>query len=182
MRQNVRALSNWEVDEARYVFADQLQYDRVLVHEQSSWTDFLDDMWRRARHMPRRAPRNHNAVTLGNHCFFPTNLRTGSIQQNQPSHPDMGWLLHELTHVWQYQHFGWPYLYQAALVHCLNGSRAYDFGGPDALMRLRSLGKTLQRFNPEQQGSIVRTYYERMCQGHDVSSWMPYIEDIQKPG
>src|SRR5262245_16698552 len=107
-----RPLYDWEIVEARLVFGDRLNFARVRVHENANWTDSLDRFGRWLRRM-KRPPGTHNAITLGYHCCFPIKFP----QTHPPPLAEdaflMGWLIHELTHVWQFERMGWVYLARA---------------------------------------------------------------------
>ena len=91
----------------------------------------------------------------------------------------MAWLMHELTHAWQYQHDGIIYLYQAVFK-----SPTYRYA-PDgkqgeALKGFSKEGKVFRDFNREQQGDIVRDYYYYLVQNADVSAWEPYLKELHE--
>jgi hypothetical protein len=169
----------WEKQEARLVFGDGLQYERIRIHEDNLWTNAIDRIGRRIKKLP---PSNvPNALTLGNHCFFPVKLLDQLVPVNHPEHCKQGWLIHELTHAWQYQHIGIRYLWYALLTQLRQKGMAYNFGGADGLLRLYRQGWNLNMFNMEQQGDIARTFYDRLARNEDVRAWMPFIEEFQKP-
>ena len=173
-----RSLYTWEIDEAYKVFASGLIYERVRVHECTTWTNTLDRVGRKLKSMP---PANvNNAVTLLNHCFFPIRLLDQPVQVGHPEHYKLGWLIHELTHAWQYQHIGLSYIWLALKVQFQLKGSAYDFEGEEGLKKRRRQEWTLLKFNLEQQGDIARTYYDRLSHGKDVQAWLPYIEEFQK--
>jgi len=171
----IRRLYDWEIEEAKLVFADRLNTDRVRVHECAEWPDTIHRLGKRLRGLPPPAKGEHNAMTLGNNCYFPVPM------PERPTSPDdpfgMGWLIHELTHAWQFQTIGWLYLIRAFLSQLT--SRPYEFGGEAGLRAMRAKNGTLLSFNPEQQGAITSMYYVRLKRGHDVSAWDPYIQDIR---
>jgi len=187
-QRRVRPLYDWEIVEARKVFGDSLRYELVRVHECSTWTDAIDRLGRRLKRLPPPGPQDHNAVTLGNHCHFPVNLPDRLFPPGDPLDL-MPWLIHELTHTWQYQHVGWRYLVRALAAQFRYGAAAYDFGGPDNLIKRREQDHwTIMDFNPEQQGDITRAYYyySRMFTPADkpdeqrlLSAFQPYIHDVQ---
>ena len=173
----VRSLYDWEILEARRVFGTSLKYDRVRVHENATWTNAMDRLGRRLKRMP--ALETHNAITLGNHCFFPVRLPDRLQLPGDGEHYKVCWLVHELTHAWQYQHMGWIYLVKALSAQFRQKGSAYDFGHADGLKKRRKEGWDLRKFNLEQQGDIARSYYERLCRGEDVAEWLPYIDELQ---
>lgn len=168
-------MSVLELEEASLVFGPNLDYDRVWIYEEAAWPDWLGKLgaWLR-----RQDPPAHNAITLGNRMFFPTRLESdhpqAKIRRSQTA-----WLIHELTHVWQYQHFGWRYLVQALWVLLRHGEQAYHVGSQDTLTKASKAGAKLKDFNREQQGELARGYYLRMKTGQDVEAWEKYIKELR---
>jgi hypothetical protein len=64
-------------------------------------------------------------------------------------------LIHELTHIWQYEKMGAMYMPRA--LHGNSKPGFYDYGGVQAL--IDNAGKGMDAFNPEQQGDIMEDYY-----------------------
>jgi len=172
-----RGMFAWEIQEARRVFANSLNYERVRVHEMASWPNAFDRAGRWLKRMP--PPTESNAITLGNHLFFPGRLVDTQLNPTHPEHYKISWLIHELTHAWQYQRMGWSYLVKAMTAQQKLRSRVYDFGGEAGLRESLIAGKKLKDFNLEQQGDICRTFYDRCESDQDLSAWMPYIYEIQ---
>jgi hypothetical protein len=172
-----RSLYAWEIQEVQRVFGTQLAYERVRVHECTAFPDTVDRLGRMIKRMP--APTQPNAITLGTHSYFPIRLLEALVPPTNIMHYQIGWLIHELTHVWQYQKMGWGYLYKAVKAQIEMGAQAYDFGGEAGLLAGAQNGQTLKDFNLEQQGDICRTYYNRLAWTQDVGAWMPYIAQIQ---
>jgi hypothetical protein len=90
---------------------------------------------------------------------------------------NFGWLMHELTHVWQGEHTG-PF-YMAHALYSQN-TEGYDYKGdhPDeetALEAADAAGQGIDDINPEQQGDIVKDYYCRLSTGADVTAWQPFV-------
>ena len=100
-----RNLYAWEIHEARRVFAGSLAYERVRVHECAAWLDPLDRFGRSLKRLG--AATQPNAITLGNHCYFPIRLLENPVEPDALEHYKLSWLIHELTHVLQYQRHGW---------------------------------------------------------------------------
>lgn len=175
-----RPLYDWEIEEASLVFGHTLHFARVRIHEGAAWPDSINRVGRFLKRLPAPGKFDHNAVTLGNHCYFPVPLPQ---TLPPPGHPDsfyVDWLIHELTHAWQYQHTGAGYLFRALAAQFREGDRAYDFGGPDGLLARRLEDWKFARFNPEQQGNIAQTYYVALRSRRNVDAWLPYIRDIQE--
>lgn len=172
-----RGLYTWEVQEARLVFGGGLAYERVRVHESATWTNALNRWGARLKRIPYVEV--HNAVTLGNHLYFPVRM------PEQPMSDELvlsrtAWLIHELTHAWQYQQMGWRYLALALQAQFRHGAQAYEFGGEDGLIEFSGRGLSLTSFNLEQQGDIARSYYLRIRRQQNTSAWQPYIAEMQK--
>ena len=188
-RRRVRPLYDWEIAEARKVFGDSLHYGRIRIHECATWADAIDRLGRWLKKLPPAGPEEHNSVTLGYHCYFPVSLPDRLVPPGDSLDFCMPWLIHELTHAWQYQHVGWTYLVRALLAQFRYGSAAYDFGGESNLVTCRHNHWTFTRFNPEQQGDIARTYYDCLRstnaidepnKQNELSAYRPYISDIQE--
>ncbi len=174
---SVRALRAEELAEVEKVFTVGLEVSPICVNEGSSLPNLIGRIGAVFR---RTAPPTLNAITIGNTCYFPLELVT-----NQPEHAnwlrDMGWLMHELTHAWQYQHDGIRYLFEAVFK-----SPTYQYaptGEPvdSALKDFSKAGKVFRDFNREQQGDIVRDYYFYLKQNADISAWDTYLKDLREP-
>ena len=171
-----RNLSSRESIEAQLVFGASIAYERVAIIEEVAWPNWVG---RIGSWLSRtEAPRN-NAVALGNKLYFPKHLLTDDQTDPVGSLNDMAWLIHELTHVWQYQHFWLAYLPQVMWAHFRNGSETYNYGFERGLDGAFGRGERLEDFNREQQGEIARHYYYRLKQGQDVSAWLPFISEFQ---
>ena len=173
-----RSLRDWEIAEARLVFGNKLNYAVVRVHEGASWTDAANQlgMWlKRISPPPTYIP---NAITVGNHCYFPVRLPETLALWDQSNYW-FGWVIHELTHAWQFQTEGWGYLYRALAAQFSLGAHAYDFGDAAGLMAALAAGKDLSSFNPEQQGAIAQTFYDCQRAKRDVTAWTPFVNEIQ---
>lgn len=188
-RRRVRPLYDWEIAEARKVFGTSLHYAAIRIHECSTWTDAIDRLGRKLKKLPPPGLTEHNAVTLGNHCHFPVNLPDKLVPLGDLMDFFMPWLIHELTHAWQFQHTGWFYIVRALAAQFRYGAGAYDFGGAGNLIRRRQQDHwTIKNFNPEQQGDIAKAYYNYSRTGNKVdepnkqnplSAYLPYVNDIQ---
>jgi len=171
-----RSLSSHEIVEAQLVFAASVVYERVAIIEEVAWPNWVG---RIGSWISRTEAPKYNAVTLGNTLNFPRGLRTDIPADPVGSINDMAWLIHELTHVWQYQHFGIAYLPQGIWAHLRYGSEAYNYGYEQGLKEALVRDEKLEDFNREQQGEIARHYYYRLKQGKDVSAWQPFISEFQ---
>ena len=173
-----RRLHDWETRAAQTVFADAIDYNRVRVHEGAVWANTVDNWARRLRALSPRPAKQHNAIALGFHCFFPVKRLHSVVQMREVSVASMAWMLHELAHVWQFQHMGWRYLLLALVAHLREGVRVYDFGGEAGLRCCRRQGWKLQSFNLEQQAFILEHAYRLLIAGQFNSIWHAYLDDV----
>jgi len=171
----VRTLRADELAAAQPIFETGLDWTRVRISEGNPVPNFIGRLGAlmRGRPVPEA-----NAITVGNTSYFPRELA--------PDLVDLGWLMHELTHQWQYQHFGIRYLAQAiaapTYVYCNEGETPAQ-----ALIRCHAEGKAFSDFNREQQGNIVRDYYFALQQSltsgialQALSAWEPYLQEIRQ--
>ncbi len=121
-----RNLTQGEVLLATQIFGGTIQYDKVRVHG--------------ARYIFFQP--SDTAMTPNGEIFFPTEVYKKDFSQTTA---DAGWIIHELTHVWQYQHGVWV----KALAPF---SRNYHYG---SLKEQPSFST----FNIEQQAAIVEDYF-----------------------
>ena len=170
-----RSLTDFELSEIRKVFQDSIRYPEVWILEGRQWTNTIDQVgaWIRGD-----KPSLNNAITLGNRVYFPIPLQTSEdiFHSGQIGH--FAWLMHEMTHVWQYQQIGWVYFVQALWGQIWMGKAVYDYGGEQGLLEARAVEKSFRSFNPEQQGDIVRDFYIRSSRGLDTSAWQPFIAEL----
>jgi hypothetical protein len=167
------------MEEARLVFASSLNTTPIVLHELVAWPDRLAAIGSGLHGDPQPS---HNAITLGNHIYFPIELATESELYNEHNLGQMAWLIHELTHCWQFQHSGISYFLKALSVQLRLGSKAYAYGWESGLKQAIEAGDNFSHFNPEQQGEITRHYYYRLKQSLDTSAWRPWIQAIQATG
>jgi type VI secretion system secreted protein VgrG len=165
-----------EITEARRVFIESIQYDHIWIHEKAKLPNWVA---KAGSWIHGQLPPENNAITLGNRVFFPVILKTKENDLANHDFGDMAWFIHELTHVWQYQHFGIGYLFDALFVQLKFGAKSYDYGGKSGLLEAFKTGKTLFDFNPEQQGDIARDFYLLSKQGEETSAWRPFIDQFQ---
>ncbi len=138
---NTRPLTEEEVQEAKLVFGDSLDYWRIRIDEWSLIAHFGAYSYRKK---VKKAP-EHMAMTFYNTIHFSRRI------QPEPGNADMAWLIHELTHTAQNEHTGGGFWVESLVAQ---GKEGYDYGGPPALA-----GKELKDFNREQQGDIAKDYY-----------------------
>lgn len=71
--------------------------------------------------------------------------------------------IHELMHVWQYQHLGAAYISRA--LRAQRTTEGYNYGGVEVLRQSMQADKKLLDFNYEQQADIIADYF-RIRAGH----------------
>jgi Domain of unknown function (DUF4157) len=147
--QHERHLTNYEKSEAKIVFGNNLNYDKIIIDD----TALVMTIGSYARTTPWTI--NFPYGSYGKSGFMP-------------------WLIHELTHSWQYEHG-----YAMAKLAFHGTFSTYDYGGYAGLVNANKNGKKLRDFNTEQQGEIAQDYYIRLKAGSDVSPWVPYIKEFQ---
>ncbi|HUQ54926.1 hypothetical protein [Lentzea sp.] len=149
-----RDLESREAEIARSVFGDALDISALSLAEGGLLGSFGV-----ARTLPR-------LVT------FPRGVLTSPSNQARYER----WLVHELTHAYQYQH-GRSVL--SLLPTALAGffrKGLYDYGGVEGLR-----GKAFGDFNSEQQANIIADYYYLSTyEPHrDLSAYEPYIRHVR---
>jgi hypothetical protein len=179
-----RPLYDWEIAMAAPIFGHALQFRQVRVHEFAAWPDQIDDIGRKLKKMDPRAADVHNAITLFNGCNFPVGLPLQQPALSDPEYYKTGWLMHELTHSWQFQKMGIRYLFLAVQAQFREGANVYDFGGAKNLVAQRTQpGWKIFNFNLEQQAEIVKSYYLALDdlprQQEMYDACLPYIQDVQ---
>jgi hypothetical protein len=167
-----RTLHPHELLEVQQVFGAGLDTARVVISEGDALPNWVG---RIGAALKRQSAPLENAITIGNTSYFPRAL-TAEMH-------DLAWLIHELTHQWQYQHFGIRYLFEAL--------RAPTYAYADAeepcdaaLKRLCNESKKFSDFNREQQGDIIRDYFYALKQPlaqPDLTAWEPYLHEVRQP-
>jgi hypothetical protein len=178
----MRNLYPWEIGAARQVLGDTLAYDRVRIHEGEGWPNQINQLGRWLKRLPPADPGTNNAITLGNHCYFPVALPAALPGFGDAQDYATGWLIHELTHAWQYQHLGWRYLLLALSAQFRLGDKAYDLDSPEVMAQKRTAGWTLSHYNMEQQATLVAAFYyfQRSPDANRelIAAYAPYVADL----
>ncbi len=176
-----RPLSPVELAEARIVFGEGLNYSRVRIQEGVGFPNWIADI---GSALQGRRRTWNNAVTLGYASYFPVAIQTSEDEIAGGYVGDMAWLIHELTHQWQYSQLGWRYLTESLRVQLQGGVQSYDYRGTHksneaALQAANAAGRRLRDFNMEQQGDIARDYYLALKTGRATSAWEPFIAELR---
>jgi hypothetical protein len=149
---NTRRLTPLEVQEARRVFGNSIDYSQVLIDE-SSFIAWL-------------GAKINLCTDMGVTTFYTINFNReiNALAGNS----DMKWLIHELTHVSQMKYVGSRYLLESFYAQILSG---YEY-------RLDAK-KHLCDYNREQQASIVADYYAACCPGSSTTAYDSYITELR---
>ncbi|MBX2926819.1 MAG: DUF4157 domain-containing protein [Saprospiraceae bacterium] len=123
---NTRPLTGAEIAVAKTVFGNSIDYNLVRVDERA----ILGPSWTKRAYVSFHTINNWGTVS-----------------------PEL--LIHELTHVWQYQKMGAMYMPRAIHAQKAGG---YNYGGIPALEANKNKG--ISAFNLEQQGDILEDYYK----------------------
>lgn len=156
---NTRGLSDAEVEVAKSVFGDSINYNAVRIDEGSAIA-LLNE------HLTPRGPfTSLHTINLAE-----------DLDMNDPN--DAKTLIHELTHIWQYEQRGLYYVYEAA-----HDKGEYGFGGDDAIKAAVQAKKDFSDFGMEQQASIVARYYEIKMDsdsGNDkyIKDYAHYVKEV----
>jgi hypothetical protein len=96
-------------------------------------------------------------------------------REGDHSNNDLSLIVHESTHVYQYEQLGSAYIGEALLAQRRLGRDAYRYGGADGLREALREDTPLAAYNREAQAQIVQDYYRRHVAGEDVSAYLPFI-------
>ncbi len=146
-----------------------------------------------------------NVIIFGIQDFFTQNPNsrafvTFNLVNHDVSDPALldETFIHELCHVWQYQHVGPIYLIEALHAH-VTLNDAYDYGytnsyngngGQTALTNAISnnsgltTAEVFELFNPEQQATIIEHYFVRKYVEFpplNVAAWQPFKDLVHSP-
>lgn len=92
---------------------------------------------------------------------------------------DLSLLVHELTHVFQYEQVGTRYLGEAVAAQLRQGPACYRYGGPAGLAEACIQGRRYADFNREAQAQIAQDYYRLRVAGEDGAAYAPFIAELR---
>jgi len=147
LKWKTRPLTPAEIELATSVYGSSIDYSQVRIDE-TAWL----------------GPRQYLF------CYVSFN----TINSWQPMRADT--LVHELMHVWQYQHLGAAYIPRA--LRAQRSPEGYNYGGITALRQAQKAGKQLLDFNYEQQADIVADYF-RLQNGWRPRWGRGTVEDLE---
>lgn len=155
-----RTLSEGEVDIAKSIFGNTIDYSRIRIDQ--------------------RALLGPKQMRIAYVSFYTINT-WGDLS--------IPLLIHELTHIWQYQKYGALYIPRALIAQRSNPS--YDYGGLENLKRMKDSGETIESLNMEQQADLAEDYYllisgEKAQWGtasiYDIGTYLHFIKQFQALG
>ncbi|MCL4261800.1 MAG: DUF4157 domain-containing protein [Anaerolineae bacterium] len=88
-------------------------------------------------------------------------------------------LVHEMTHVYQYEQVGTRYMTEAIYMLITTRRNCYQYGGSAGLARAHTQQIALADFNREQQAQIAQDYFCLHIAGEDVTPYLPYMDGLQ---
>ncbi|CAJ3822697.1 type VI secretion system Vgr family protein [Burkholderia pseudomallei] len=130
-----RPLTDGEIEMAKTVFQDSIDYSAVRVHKGSYFWFNLQS--------------KRTAVTPNNTMYFREEDFVEDFSVVSEEYPRRGWFMHEMTHVWQHQR-GYAVRWHALTV-TIRGESAYRYEIEP--------GQVFSDFNMEQQGNLVSDYF-----------------------
>ena len=149
---NTRKLTMIEEKEARNIFGNRIDYQKVNIDE-ASFLAWLGTKLKRSSGM---------GVATFHTINFNRKLNTNAGSS------DMKWLIHELTHVAQMEHTGSQYLVEAFHAQASEGY-AYRAGEK----------RHFREYNREQQACIIADYYIAHSSGGSTAAYDPYIAELR---
>lgn len=135
---NTRALNDAEINTARQVFGTNLNYEVIRIDE---------------------------TARFGTKKIAAAYVSFNTINYNKKINKEI--FVHELVHIWQYQHFGSIYIAKA--IKAQFSKAGYDYGGVSHLYHHMLKGGKLIDFNFEQQADIIEDYYKIMMKPQSAS-------------
>lgn len=125
---NLRPLSEDEASLAKYVFGNNIRLDLIRI----------DD-----------------AARFGTRKVASAYVSFNTVNYFKKIKKEI--FIHELVHIWQYQHFGSVYIARA--IKAQRSKEGYNYGGVSYLYHHMLKGGKLIDFNFEQQADIIEDYY-----------------------
>jgi hypothetical protein len=144
---NTRTLTSAEIASAKKIFGGTIALDRVRLDE-------------RAVLGPAFSGRAYTS--------FHTINSWGALSDDV--------LIHELTHVWQYERFGAIYMPQA--IHAQIWGDKYEYHGAAGLRAKQAAGEKFSSFNREQQAQIVQDFSTLRRGDPDAPLYASFVAEV----
>lgn len=94
---------------------------------------------------------------------------------------DLSLLVHETTHIYQYEQVGSIYIGEALFAQWTMGREAYHYGGSAGLKQAQLTNRSYKTFTREQQAQMAEDYYRLMgAKSGDAAAYEPYIQALRK--
>ncbi len=157
LKYSARYLSEREIGLARSIYGNSIDYSKVKIDERA----YL-------------GPKQYHL------CYVSFNTINAWGRMSDEL------FIHELIHVWQYQHFGAVYIPRALWAQ--RTQEGYNYGGLSGLKKAQQANKMIWDFNYEQQGDIVSDYYRLLigktpCWGgatfDDIDLYVHFVEQLK---
>ena len=143
-----RGLTEGEVEMARLIFGDSIDFNGVRVHH-GGWWGFLGMQF--------------TAASPNGNMYYPpsTDYYRDDFSATEDDR-DKALFIHEMVHVWQYG-LGYALKWNGLLVS-RRGGEAYEY---------ELDGRSLNKYNLEQQGEIISDYYVICVLRNPLGVWNP---------
>jgi hypothetical protein len=170
-----RPLTAGEIDMAKLVFKDSINYSTVRLHNEE--------------YLPFGFQDDQTAMTPNGGMYFNPDMYAQYPDFSTTNTDEKLWFVHEMTHIWQYQ-LGYSVTWHGFWIAVTGGyyrGRAYrvdrsDYKDPkDSSKDSPDLNKTLPDFNMEQQAVIISEYFGAKHLGDQGLSYnLPFYERVLK--
>jgi len=109
-------------------------------------------------------------------CLPTTSYRKGHIGHVRANRPIV---MHELTHVYQYEQVGSRYLGEAIYVLIKTKRDCYRYGGKKGLQARKAKNGRFADLNREQQAMLVQNYFTDLDRGEETAVYAPFMEQAR---
>jgi hypothetical protein len=153
IKHKTRPLTNEEITTAKTIFGSSLQYNLIRIDDEA-----------------RIMTKDKGIIYVG----FNTINSWGAIREDI--------FIHELVHVWQYQHFGAGYITNALKAQV--SEAGYNYAYTEGWYKK----KTIHDFNAEQQADLVQDFYRlkngfsaqwQLEKGVQLTDYQHFIDEIR---
>jgi RHS repeat-associated protein len=153
----LRGLTSEELAEAKKIFGDDYDYSSIEILTGDE-LPFIGKI----------LTATDAAVTIGNTIYFP-NEKDGSSEYDPDIYID--WLIHELTHAYQYQKDGYAYIPKSIIEQLTKGKDAYTINW--------DFTKEFDDYGIEEQAELVELYYEVLNKRNTLpNEKLEYLENL----
>lgn len=103
-----------------------------------------------------------------------------TIHMPERGRADLSLIVHEITHIFQYEQIGSIYIGEALHAQWQLGRGAYQYGGAPGLKQAYHSGRPYKTFTREQQAQIAQDYYRLLAEtSHQINDYQPYIQALR---